>query len=222
MKIITELIYHSGEMKKRDSEELGPDSSKSIEPVMKKKKKKSKSVEDETSQPESPDRVKKRSKNFGDDSLTEVSVVKEKKSKKRKKIEKESQKEIVEEKAEVKRQKSDKSEKTTASLDSQGDMSKEGKKLTAEQLKKLNDMKERKREKRRKKKELKRQAKDTQKQVQEGTKAPDSSAKDQAINYLRTWKSDRSNWKFNKVRQVWLLKNMYKESQVCVLILFNA
>jgi WKF domain len=35
-----------------------------------------------------------------------------------------------------------------------------------------------------------------------------------AIDYLRTWKSDRSVWKFQKVRQIWLLANMYDEVKV--------
>eukprot|EP01130_Rhizamoeba_saxonica_P011043 TRINITY_DN4572_c0_g1_i1.p1 TRINITY_DN4572_c0_g1~~TRINITY_DN4572_c0_g1_i1.p1 ORF type:complete len:129 (+),score=29.41 TRINITY_DN4572_c0_g1_i1:109-495(+) len=30
-----------------------------------------------------------------------------------------------------------------------------------------------------------------------------------AITYLVKWKKDRENWKFQKVRQVWLLKNLY-------------
>ncbi|KAI9281751.1 hypothetical protein BC943DRAFT_329508 [Umbelopsis sp. AD052] len=35
-----------------------------------------------------------------------------------------------------------------------------------------------------------------------------------AIDYLRTWKSDRSGWKFQKVRQIWLLANMYDEVKI--------
>ncbi|KAI8575911.1 hypothetical protein K450DRAFT_259356 [Umbelopsis ramanniana AG] len=35
-----------------------------------------------------------------------------------------------------------------------------------------------------------------------------------AIDYLRTWKSDRSEWKFQKVRQIWLLANMYDEVKI--------
>ncbi|KAI8494722.1 hypothetical protein Bbelb_273270 [Branchiostoma belcheri] len=32
--------------------------------------------------------------------------------------------------------------------------------------------------------------------------------------YLQTWKSDRPNWVFRKVRQVWLLRNMYNTDKV--------
>ena len=30
-----------------------------------------------------------------------------------------------------------------------------------------------------------------------------------AVTYLHKWKKDRTNWNFQKVRQVWLLQNMY-------------
>ena len=35
-----------------------------------------------------------------------------------------------------------------------------------------------------------------------------------AVQYLTLWKSDRSNWKFKKTRQVWLLQNMYCKEKV--------
>lgn len=35
-----------------------------------------------------------------------------------------------------------------------------------------------------------------------------------ASEYLKQWSDDRKNWKFQKVRQVWLLKHMYKQDQV--------
>lgn len=35
-----------------------------------------------------------------------------------------------------------------------------------------------------------------------------------AIEYLLNWKKNRSEWSFKKVRQVWLLKNLYDESKV--------
>ncbi|EDV28359.1 uncharacterized protein TRIADDRAFT_53944 [Trichoplax adhaerens] len=35
-----------------------------------------------------------------------------------------------------------------------------------------------------------------------------------AIDYLRKWQDDRSNWSFKKNRQVWLLKNMMDVSKV--------
>jgi hypothetical protein len=39
-------------------------------------------------------------------------------------------------------------------------------------------------------------------------------AKTQSIEYLRKWENDRSSWKFNKNRQVWLLQNMFHPSSV--------
>ena len=35
-----------------------------------------------------------------------------------------------------------------------------------------------------------------------------------AVQYLTLWKNDRSNWKFKKTRQVWLLQNMYCKEKV--------
>ena len=34
------------------------------------------------------------------------------------------------------------------------------------------------------------------------------------VDYLRTWHNDRRNWNFKKVRQVWLLQNMFDHEQV--------
>ena len=34
------------------------------------------------------------------------------------------------------------------------------------------------------------------------------------VDYLHTWHFDRSNWNFKKVRQVWLLQNMFDQEQV--------
>ena len=34
------------------------------------------------------------------------------------------------------------------------------------------------------------------------------------VDYLRTWHFDRRNWNFKKVRQVWLLQNMFDQEQV--------
>ncbi|XP_056018477.1 uncharacterized protein LOC125670802 isoform X3 [Ostrea edulis] len=36
----------------------------------------------------------------------------------------------------------------------------------------------------------------------------------QASEYLHQWASNKESWKFQKVRQVWLLKNMYSEDKV--------
>ena len=34
------------------------------------------------------------------------------------------------------------------------------------------------------------------------------------LSYLRTWNNDKQNWNFKKVRQVWLLQNMFDQQQV--------
>lgn len=38
------------------------------------------------------------------------------------------------------------------------------------------------------------------------------------VDYLLTWHFDRSNWNFKKVRQVWLLQNMFDQEQVSKVI----
>ncbi len=43
--------------------------------------------------------------------------------------------------------------------------------------------------------------------------------KQKAILYLEMWKNDKPNWKFEKLTQVWLFKNMLDESKVCYLFL---
>lgn len=45
---------------------------------------------------------------------------------------------------------------------------------------------------------------------------PDSEQKGDklASEYLKQWSNDRKTWKFQKVRQVWLLKHMYIQDQV--------
>ena len=41
------------------------------------------------------------------------------------------------------------------------------------------------------------------------------------VDYLHTWHFDRKNWNFKKVRQVWLLQNMFDQEQVSKIILAN-
>ena len=41
-----------------------------------------------------------------------------------------------------------------------------------------------------------------------------SSSRYRALQYLRTWKSSRDSWTFQKVRQVWLLQHMYDPVKV--------
>ncbi len=39
------------------------------------------------------------------------------------------------------------------------------------------------------------------------------------IEYLLQWKNDRSNWFFKKIKQIWLLRNMYDQKKVVILFL---
>ena len=39
-------------------------------------------------------------------------------------------------------------------------------------------------------------------------------AGDLSVDYLNLWKNDKKNWKFQKVRQTWLLQHMYDLEKV--------
>ena len=56
----------------------------------------------------------------------------------------------------------------------------------------------------------------TQKPVLEATQELTDKCKE-GIEYLLQWKKDRKNWSFKKVRQTWLLRNMYDEAKVSLL-----
>lgn len=62
--------------------------------------------------------------------------------------------------------------------------------------------------KKKKKKKLKEQ------DNEQTTPDPEQKGDKLASEYLKQWSDDRKNWKFQKVRQVWLLKHMYKQDQV--------
>ena len=53
------------------------------------------------------------------------------------------------------------------------------------------------------------------------TENKDGSAQYHALEYLRTWKSAPGDWSFQKVRQVWLLQNMYDETKVIARCLYE-
>jgi hypothetical protein len=38
--------------------------------------------------------------------------------------------------------------------------------------------------------------------------------KEKCISYLKRWYEDRQNWKFEKLRQIWLFRNMLNPSKV--------
>lgn len=66
-------------------------------------------------------------------------------------------------------------------------------------------LRKKKREKRKLKK-LKKEQKKNENKEKAGT------AKLAAVEYLKQWKNERTVWKFQKVRQVWLLQNMYDQA----------
>ncbi|XP_013782013.1 uncharacterized protein C7orf50 homolog [Limulus polyphemus] len=69
--------------------------------------------------------------------------------------------------------------------------------------------KERKREKSR----LKRQKKKEQK-AKKHSEETGAKAKENALLYLKLWHTDRHNWSFKKIQQIWLLKNLYQTEQI--------
>ncbi|XP_069701161.1 protein cholesin [Periplaneta americana] len=38
--------------------------------------------------------------------------------------------------------------------------------------------------------------------------------KDKCLSYLKKWHEDRQNWKFEKLRQIWLLQNMFEAEKI--------
>ena len=55
------------------------------------------------------------------------------------------------------------------------------------------------------------------KKKKNGEQAPEKERKTivhPAVDYLLTWYNDRNNWSFKKVRQVWLLHNIFDQEQV--------
>ncbi|XP_062617726.1 cylicin-2-like [Saccostrea cucullata] len=64
-----------------------------------------------------------------------------------------------------------------------------------------------------KKKKKKQKNKETD-QTDEATSDTEQKAEKLASEYLHQWANNRESWKFQKVRQVWLLKHMYSENKV--------
>jgi len=65
-----------------------------------------------------------------------------------------------------------------------------------------------KKDKMRKKREMRSAAKATAQEAKKND-AGEEIRRVEAKEYLRSWKHDKSNWKFNKNRQTWLLKNLF-------------
>lgn len=61
------------------------------------------------------------------------------------------------------------------------------------------------------------------KKCEENATAISTPRQERAIEYLMQWKNDRSNWKFKKIFQLWLIKNTYdniKASILCKTVLY--
>jgi len=52
------------------------------------------------------------------------------------------------------------------------------------------------------------------KKCEENVSAINTPQQERAIEYLMQWKNDRSNWKFKKIIQLWLIKNTYDSAKV--------
>ena len=75
-------------------------------------------------------------------------------------------------------------------------------------------VKEKKRQKRLQKKAARLKQKERQKAQAEGGEGESGVGKEQALEYLHKWKTQRQQWNFQKVRQVWLLQHMYNSKLV--------
>lgn len=77
--------------------------------------------------------------------------------------------------------------------------------LSLNKRKKLNYLKKLKAKKNKKK---------NAKKHEENLTAASTPRQERAFEYLMQWKNDRSNWKFKKIYQLWLVKNIYDTTKV--------
>lgn len=54
------------------------------------------------------------------------------------------------------------------------------------------------------------------KKCEENASANKTPRQERAIEYLMQWKNDRSNWKFKKIYQLWLVKNTYDTTKASI------
>lgn len=59
------------------------------------------------------------------------------------------------------------------------------------------------------------------KKCEENATAASTPRQERAIEYLMEWKNDRSNWKFKKIYQLWLIKNTYDSTKASIYKLVN-
>ncbi|XP_069547577.1 uncharacterized protein C7orf50 homolog [Brachyistius frenatus] len=89
----------------------------------------------------------------------------------------------------------------THEIEGEEDLSPEEKRVLERKMKKILKKEEKKR--------LKAEGKTAQK-----TEAPAPSAPQQALDYLVCWAENRSEWKFQKTRQTWLLQQMFDSEKI--------
>uniref|UniRef100_A0A3Q0TBQ9 Zmp:0000000624 n=1 Tax=Amphilophus citrinellus TaxID=61819 RepID=A0A3Q0TBQ9_AMPCI len=89
----------------------------------------------------------------------------------------------------------------TAELEGLEDLSPEEKRVLERKLKKVRKKEEKKR--------LKEEGMTLQK-----TNPPGPSAEQQALDYLTCWAENRSQWKFQKTRQTWLLQHIFDSEKI--------
>lgn len=116
---------------------------------------------------------------------------KHKKVKKRKKIQE----------AETQTKKTEISDPPTCELEGEEDLSPEEKRVMERKMKKILKKEEKKRLK-------------TEGETQKKTEASGPTAPQQALDYLTCWAEKRTEWKFQKTRQTWLLQNMFDSEKI--------
>jgi len=59
------------------------------------------------------------------------------------------------------------------------------------------------------------------KKCEENATAVSTPRQERAMEYLMQWKNDRSNWKFKKIYQLWLIKNTYDHLKASIMLFTN-
>lgn len=60
------------------------------------------------------------------------------------------------------------------------------------------------------------------KKCEENATAASTPRQERAVEYLMEWKNDRSNWKFKKIDQLWLIKNTYDSVKASIYNMVNS
>uniref|UniRef100_A0A8D3AMT0 Zmp:0000000624 n=1 Tax=Scophthalmus maximus TaxID=52904 RepID=A0A8D3AMT0_SCOMX len=93
------------------------------------------------------------------------------------------------------------SDPPTCELEGEEDLSPEEKRVMERKMKKILKKEEKKRLK-------------TEGETQKKTEASGPTAPQQALDYLTCWAEKRTEWKFQKTRQTWLLQNMFDSEKI--------